>query len=409
MIELDALMAEHDSPLWLVDLDRVRANWSAFGAAWRGVWADVEIAYSYKTNRLPAILRALAAQGALPEVVCEAELLLAEAVAGPLNGRAIVNGPVKPAALLERAARAGALVVADSAQELDRIAAAGVRRAGVRVALAGDDREPTRFGVAPDEVPAAVARARALGLQAEALSAHLVSTRFRRRLADSPSLGAAVEVRWPGPPHEHATAAAVLGRLAARLEVPVVDLGGGFPPAPAVRDHADAVARALDGASFAGRLALEPGRAIVADAVDLACTVGAVKRLRDGRRCVIVDAGTNLVPGALWGRPRIEAQGPPAGPALVTGPLCLNVDVLHPAVELPDLAPGAAVVIRAVGAYHQAQSTQFGDLRPATVAFEDGGWHLCRRRETVDDLLAGDLGPVGVTAAAVAGNEEGKA
>jgi diaminopimelate decarboxylase len=109
----------------------------------------------------------------------------------------------------------------------------------------------------------------------------------------------------------------------------------------------------------------------------------------------VLDAGTNLLPGTLFAWPTIEAPGehePAAGPALVTGPLCSNVDVLHPSADLPALSEGDAVVFRGVGAYQQTQSTQFGDLRPAVVARDDGHWRLVSRRETVEDLIATDLG-----------------
>ena len=148
---------------------------------------------------------------------------------------------------------------------------------------------------------------------------------------------------------------------------------------------------------------LEPGRAVVTDAVDLACTVVAVKQLADGSRCVVVDAGTNLLPGTLWAWPRIEATaGGPIGPALVSGPLCLNVDVLHPAAQLPDVTPGDALLVRDVGAYQQAQATRFGELQPAVVAREDGRWRVCVRRETLEDLLAADVALAG------AGHQEGQ-
>ena len=49
------------------------------------------------------------------------------------------------------------------------------------------------------------------------------------------------------------------------------------------------------------------------------------------------------------------------------------------------------LVARDVGAYQQAQSTQFGDLRPAVVAREDGRWRLVARGESIDDITAGDL------------------
>jgi diaminopimelate decarboxylase len=122
--------------------------------------------------------------------------------------------------------------------------------------------------------------------------------------------------------------------------------------------------------------------------VDLVCTVMAVKRLADGRRAVVVDAGTNLLPGAMWSWPRISAEAPgPRTPALVAGPLCLNTDVLHPAAELPELVPGDALTVHAVGAYQQVQSTQFGDARPAVLARDGGDWTPVRPRETLADVL----------------------
>ena len=97
------LMAQHGSPLWLVDLDRVRTRLREFRGAWRRAWPDVEVAYSYKTNRQPAIILALAAVGAGHEVVCDAEYALARDAIGAAGADVIVNGPVKPDALLERA------------------------------------------------------------------------------------------------------------------------------------------------------------------------------------------------------------------------------------------------------------------------------------------------------------------
>ena len=83
------LLAEHGSPLWLTNLDVVRDRQRAFTAAWRAEWPDVEIAYSHKANRLPAILRALAEKGIGHQVACEAEYCLARSVADA-SGRSIV-------------------------------------------------------------------------------------------------------------------------------------------------------------------------------------------------------------------------------------------------------------------------------------------------------------------------------
>ncbi len=397
------LVAEHGSPLWLADVDRARERLACLRAAWTAAWAGgdgVEIAYSYKTNRTTAFLRAFDDAGAGAEVVCAAEYALARDVVGVDGARITLNGPAKSDALLARAAADGALVIADGAAELERLALAGVARSGIRVGLPGPEGTPSRFGLAPADVVAAGRRARDLGLTLEALHVHLVSTDFTAQLgaAGAGTLAANVRVGWAKSPAVHARAATILAGLAAELGgVDAIDIGGGIPaaPSPAADAHAAAVADALHAAGFSGRLMLEPGRALVADAVDLATTVVAVKTLADGSSCAVLDAGTNLLPGALWAWPELEALAGRDGAdsdttTLVAGPLCLNIDVVAPAAALGELAPGDVLLAREVGAYQQVQSTQFGDLRPAVVARDGATWRLHRRREELSDLITFD-------------------
>jgi diaminopimelate decarboxylase len=388
---IERLLSRHGSPLWLADVDRFRANLESFDRAWRGEWPDLQIAYSYKTNRLLAFLQAAELAGAGAEVVCAAEYTLAAAIIEADPARIVVDGPAKSDALLTRAGAAGALVLADSSDELERAAARGVERIGLRVALDSFTGARTRFGIAPAEIPHAAGRAAALGLEVCALSTHLVSTDFE------PGSGKVV-VRWPRPPAEHALAASLLARLARELDaaghaVAAIDLGGGFPPAPEVSAHAREVAAALRDGGFTRRVLLEPGRALVADAVQLAFTVVAVKTLADGSRCVVCDAGTNLLPGAISDPPRIEALdgSGPRSAALVSGPLCLNVDVLHPHVLLPPVEPGAVLVAHAVGAYQQAASTQFGEPRPGVALRERGRWRLHTPAEGLEMYVEPDV------------------
>jgi diaminopimelate decarboxylase len=352
------------SPEWIADVERFSSNLHAFTAAWRAQWPRSRVAYSYKTNRLVDFLHAAELAGAGAEVVCEVEYELAIAVVETDPGRIVVDGPAKPDSLLARAGAGGALVLADSAAELRRAAAAGVTRIGLRVALESFTGAVTRFGIAPGEIEAAGRAAARLGLTVEAVSTHVVSTDF------DPASGRIV-VNWPRPPADHVRAAALLAGLTRRLRagghpVTTIDLGGGFPPAPAVASHARGVAAALRDGGFDGTLLLEPGRAVFADAVDLAFTVVAVKTLADGSRCLVCDAGTNFLPGALTVPPRIEALDAhgPLSPALVTGPLCLNVDVINPCAQLPELTPGARLVARSVGAYQQSAASEFGETSP---------------------------------------------
>ena len=72
-VSVAALTEEFGSPLWLADVDRFAGNVRAFAAAWRRHWPATRVAYSYKTNRLPAFLQAADEAGALAEVAGAAE------------------------------------------------------------------------------------------------------------------------------------------------------------------------------------------------------------------------------------------------------------------------------------------------------------------------------------------------
>jgi diaminopimelate decarboxylase len=396
------LVAEYGSPLWMVDLDSARDAYRDLSTLFSRAWGDTEIAYSFKTNRLLALLVALTDEGAAAEVVCDAEYALARDILALDGGRIVVNGPAKTSALLDRAASDGALVMCDAADEIDRAAAAGVDRIGLRVSQPGARGAASRFGIPPHEVVAAAARAARVGLLLEALGTHVVSTDVLAPPDAESTLADRVRVLWPRGPEDHMRAARRLARIARELAVagnPVrtIDIGGGLPAPADAAGHVHGVTQALQDEGFDGRLVAEPGRALVAAAVDLACTVITVKRLEDGRRAVVVDAGTNHVPGALWQWPNVRSlvDGPSARPAMVCGPLCLNIDILHPAADLPDVGPGDLIVIEGVGAYAQSHATQFGDARPAVVARHDGRWTLARRREELSDLIGPEL-PVGI-------------
>ncbi len=99
----------------------------------------------------------------------------------------------------------------------------------------GIGAESTRFGIAPDEVPAAVAAAARLGLRVSALGAHRVSIGFAGPLHPDAGLAREVVVQWPRPEGRTCEAATLLAGLAGRLRrdgvaIEAIDLGGGFPP-----------------------------------------------------------------------------------------------------------------------------------------------------------------------------------
>ena len=258
-VSVAELLSEHGSPLWLANLDVVRDRLRSFTAAWDNVWPEVEVAYSYQANRLPAILRTLAAAGAGHQVACEAEYELARTVARAPGKRIVVQGPYKSVDLLDSAARDGALVVADGEDDLRRATAAGVGRLGLRVETGAVGHGPSQYGVPDAKVTAVHRDAAARGLRLEALAFNLPITGFERPLSQVRQFIEDVVTRWPQPPERFAAATRLVASLAVRLGVPVVDIGGGLPPAPDEQVYARTIAGALGAVGFEGRLLADRG------------------------------------------------------------------------------------------------------------------------------------------------------
>ncbi len=167
--------------------------------------------------------------------------------------------------------------------------------------------------------------------------------------------------------------------------------GDAFDAAAKVNEYAAAVERALG--DFDGRLLIEPGRFLVAQAGALVARVLYVKR--NGKKTfVITDAAMNdLIRPALYqAHHEIVPVRPRTGkPRIVdiVGPVCESGDFFARDRKLAPVEPGDLVALLDAGAYGMAQSSNYNSrLRPAEVLVEGGTARLIRRRETMADLLA---------------------
>jgi diaminopimelate decarboxylase len=140
-------------------------------------------------------------------------------------------------------------------------------------------------------------------------------------------------------------------------------------------------------------LFLETGRALIDDAGYLLTSVIANKRLPDGQRSVVIDAGVNILFTAFWYKHEIvPAQAVSGTPeqAIIHGPLCMNIDVIRPSLLFPPVEVGDKLVIKSVGAYNVTQWMQFITYRPAVVMISTSGDDAIIRRaedlSTITDM-----------------------
>jgi diaminopimelate decarboxylase len=396
-IGASALLSEHGSPLLVYDEATVRAS----ARAYREAAPDAFVCYGTKAFPNVAILRILGEEGIGADVSTLGEIRFAQA-AGIDGDRLVMHGNNKSDEELRAAAGAGALVVLDSLEEIDRARAAGVRRTLFRVTpgIEADTHEAIRtghhgskFGLPPDDALEALRRHPA----AEGLHVHVGS-----QLLETGAALMAVDWR--------ATFAA---RARAELgwELRTIDLGGGLgvPTAPdeprvEIRDFVRALLaeleRALDLHGL-GRpqVILEPGRSLVARAGVTLYTVGSVKRTSVATTWVGVDGGISDNPRpALYGARYTallanRAEEDARAPYAVAGKHCESGDLLIERVELPEPHRGDILAVPVTGAYTMAMSSTYNAVpRPAVVLVGDGASRLIRRRETLDDLLGLEAG-----------------
>jgi ornithine decarboxylase len=286
----------------------------------------------------------------------------------------LYSNPVKPASHIAEACRAGVWRFAfDGEPELAKLAthAPGAAvYARLRTSLGGNTvPSEGKFGVGGPQAAALLRSARDAGLRPHGLAFHVGSQMLAPGAWD-----AALQ-----------QSGQVLRELATDgIRVHLLDLGGGFPARyadatpPPLEEFADTIwtgiARHLP--YRPETLAVEPGRALVADAgVMVATVIGLAERA--GRRWVHLDVGAfngfmeALESGNLLRFPVTDARGAAAlAPAHLTGPTCDSQDTIMFDVPLSvDLEVDDRVFLGTAGAYTTSYASGFnGFAVPRTYA-----------------------------------------
>ena len=393
--DLLALAAEYDTPLYVLDRDRVAENCARLLAA----FPDAAVSYAMKAHAGRPVLRTVREAGLDAECASAGEVERAFAAGFP--GDRIRYTAVNPPArdldrVVERWRESPELTITvGAADSVDRLRERGFDgrlciRANPGVGAGHHEKVRTganaKFGIPIERVPDLAATWAAefdlvgvhahagSGISGDDLAAHreLVS-----RMGD---LARDVESR------------------AGSLEF--VTVGGGFG-VPYREDDPpldlDAVAdatRAALGPTDA-TLSVEPGRYVVADAGVLLTRVNTVKQARDAT-VVGVDAGmTSLLRPAMYDAYHAirNLSADAAGgsretiPVTVAGPICESADVLCEQRPLSRPDRGDVLAVGNAGAYGYEMSNTYNSRpRPAEVARSGTTVRIARRRETVPEL-----------------------
>ncbi len=403
------LASEFGTPLYVYDKAAITGRFHALHAAFAPRFAKLRLHYALKANGSLAICRILRAEGAFPEVVSLGEILTALR-AGWDGADVLFTSSSKRPAEIAQTIELGAILNADSREELEQASAAAVR-AGRIVRLSfrlnpGVDPDTlhhintgipeSKFGVHLDGGDALAAYARAKELPGVAIAG--VHCHIGSQITDTAG-------------HEATTRKmlAFVKELKDRLGITLafVDLGGGigvpYKDGETVMSP-ETLAAALEpiwkaGVAAAGyepALWLEPGRSLVAPSGYLITRVNSVKTT-PLRTFVNVDAGSNtLLRPALYDayhRTRVVAAAPGPPRLLdVAGDVCETGDILAEARTLPLPSAGDHVVFLDAGAYGFSMASVYNARPlPAEVLVDGDVATLIRRRGSYDDLFTNEI------------------
>ncbi len=387
---LTSLAESYDTPLYVIDLARVRENYERFAAA----FPNAHVMYAAKAHTGQAVLSTLLDTGATIECAAWGELeraIRAGADPNTLQYTA-VNPPDRDLEYAVDVAvdNPGMTITAGAEDTFDRLGERGYDgRVAIRInpgigtghhekVATGKD---AKFGIPYEQVPDVAADVRER-FDLVGLHAHVGSGVLHDDLDDHCR---AIEK------------VADMAREVGEADLEFVDIGGGFgvpyreDEAPLDMDIVGDRVRDAVG-ELDPQLKLEPGRYIVADASVILTRVNTIKEA-PSTTVVGVDASlATLIRPAMFDAyhpiRNITAPDRDHAPVSVGGPCCTSADVFCTNRPIARPVRGDLLAIGNAGAYGYELANQFhSQPRPAEVAVEDDDVLVTRRRETIDDVV----------------------
>ncbi len=408
-VDMVELAREAGTALYVMDEATIRHRLSEYVRWTRYHWPKVDVVYAGKAFLSLLMARIVAEEDCCLLCASGGELAYAIRAGFPME-RVQVHGNNKTLTELSECLEAGVgRVVVDNLVEMERLSAIAVDRGitqkvlirvtpGVEAAthdfiMTGAEDSKFGFGLNQGLAMAAVKRAIELpGIEFDGLHIHIGSQIFALR-----SFAKAIEVM-----------VAFMSRIENETgqSVRMLDVGGGLgvaygaPDEPStIKDFGKVV---VDGIKEecerhgldVPRMAVEPGRSIVANAGVTLYTVGSIKEIPDVRTYVAVDGGmsdnirTSLYDAHYEALLANKADQPREMVATVAGKHCESGDIIVNDAPLQCPEVGDVLCVCATGAYCQSMASNYNkQVRPGVVFVRDGQWRWSIRRETYDDLM----------------------
>src|SRR3989344_3800154 len=422
--DVDLLIRDHGSPLLIFDESIIKTKYIEIKGALDILYPKNKIAYSVKTNYLPALISILKDCGALSEVVSGFEYWLVKKL-GYRNEEIIYNGPDKSKESLEEALVNGAMVNIDSRDEFFSIPFEKLKnkkiKIGIRTNTSTRSISHQRFGFNlengellnfVDEVKKKYPQCVIAGLHIH-LSSVIKPDNYRYVAELLSDCAIAIEKKWGD-------------------SIQYLDFGGGFlvPGArsmwgilwdvPKINEYIKSIADVLN-KKFTNEkpcLIVEPGRYLVDEAGTFITAVVnskfvessqddnkirhlfanilfKAKKHSDSIQIATIDSNKTSILKSLSDERHIKliqtnkSMKNKTYSTYIVGNSCISSDYLSKKINLPRLNKGDKILFSNAGAYSISRSEQFIHPRPAVILIKEGGEiKRIRQKETYEDMIS---------------------
>lgn len=401
------LVDKFGSPIYVIDENRIRDNYNRFYNAFSKYYPDFKVFYACKANTNLAVMKILESEGCCVDTVSPGEVYICEKL-GFSPDRILFTGNNITDEELKEVHDMGVILNVDSVSAIKRLANV-VDPNGLKLSIrvnpmvgAGHHAHTitggvmSKFGIMDNEAVEVYQLAEDLGFDPVGIHSHIGSG----ILDPEPfklAIGSTMDIA--GKVHEEAG-----------VDFEFVDFGGGIgvPYTPEEK--------ALDIDHFAHEnvkffeeklkeynmgkptMFLEPGRYIVADAVDLLVKVNSVKQ--SYRKYIGVDAGFNtLLRPTMYGSyhhivDASKMSAPIKEEVDVAGDVCESGDLFARDRPLPEVEEGDVLGILNAGAYGFTMASHYNSRPlPAEILVNNGNATVVRKAETYDDLFRNQIIP----------------
>lgn len=418
-VDLQKLVAQHGTPLYVYSQATIVDHFTRLDSALEGI--DHLVCYATKANSNLAVLNLLAQRGASFDIVSGGELYRIIKAGGDPS-KCTFAGVGKTRSEIEYALEQGiGCFNAESEAEVQRLNdIAGEMGKKAPVALRvnpnvdakthkyiSTGKSDNKFGINFEAIPDAYARAAELpNITLRGVQMHIGS-----QLTSVDPFIEAVKKVTP-----------LVEGLKAKYDIEFFSIGGGIgivyedtlasnEPSWWAHDSAEddkitpitieAYAQALLPLlkPLGLKILLEPGRLIAGNAGVLLTEVLYEKK-GSSKTFEIIDAGMNdLIRPALYqGHHDIVPVKEPDSKKTVrvdiVGPVCESGDFFAQDRELPALAEGDVIAVLSAGAYGFVMASNYNSRPfPAEILVNGSKSHVIRKRQTYDDLIAGEVIP----------------